>query len=368
MNYKLLIKELFSKFNIDIKKIPQTNLVIESCEKNISVNQKVVEDILKFFKRIPPFYYEDTRKELKIGGAWKKDLLERRKEQLKLINNLDGDGYSKLLENMFKNELITGLWAISYYDKKLIGKKAPNQFISNLKKFKNLTNLDETFLNDGDFGSKWGVKIKDQFVNFVDPYKGVNTFNISNYLNGQNLKKNIFIDFGSGFGSDTVKLTKLLKSPTRFYLIDIPLNLTTAYAYISHNSKFKTTLISDISDLEIEINKDFKDHEVVFVPSIFVKELSSKLKKVDLMYNHGSFSEMDYETIEFYLDTLMKYGPVKALFEINSNEEKENCGNHIEIPSSTFPIPKEFKLIFRAPTINDVFGHRYMQSLYIKEE
>ena len=86
------------------------------------------------------------------------------------------------------------------------------------------------------------------------------------------------------------------------------------------------------------------------------------------MYNHGSFSEMDYSTISFYLKTLLKNGPVKAIFEINSNKDVENTGGHTEIKSSLFPIPKSFKLIKRNQSFNSYFDHRYLESLYVKIE
>ena len=63
----------------------------------------------------------------------------------------------------------------------------------------------------------------------------------------------------------------------------------------------------------------------IFIPTIFAEELSSINPKIKLIYNHGSFSEMDYETVEFYLKTFLT-NDVKYLFEINSNESATNAG------------------------------------------
>jgi len=75
---------------------------------------------------------------------------------------------------------------------------------------------------------------------------------------------------------------------------------------------------------------------------------------------------MDFHTVKFYMDTLLANGPVRAVLEINSNSAIDNAG-FIEVMSSNFPIPPEFKLVCRTPTVNIEFGNRYMQSLYIKK-
>ena len=41
------------------------------------------------------------------------------------------------------------------------------------------------------------------------------------------------VDLGSGFGGDMEKVARWYKGPLKVILIDVPLNITTAFAYIS---------------------------------------------------------------------------------------------------------------------------------------
>ena len=172
------------------------------------------------------------------------------------------------------------------------------------------------------------------------------------------------MDIGSGYGSDVIKTSKLSIKPTRTILFDIPLNLTTAYAYISMNTNKKCFLISSKSDLEILKDDNFSEDHFIFIPTIFAEELSSIKPNIKLIFNHGSFSEMDFKTVKFYLDTLLN-NHVKYLYEINSNDTQLNTGNHIEVTSSTFPLPNEYKLLKRS--ITTIPYHRYLESLYVRE-
>ena len=365
---KKLLQSILNKFGYKLDYIKKHKIKDKICDPNnyIKINETIVTDILEFFTKVPPFYSDDIREELVIAGAWRQDLIEKRRNQLRAINEYDKKSYAKLLENMFRNEMINGMFNISYYDKNLIGSSFPYQFEYNLFMFKYITNLSLDFLCDGDFGNKWGLLNDDKIITFVDPYKGINAYNTSNLLNSIEKDNICYMDLGSGWGSDALKVEKLSNKPTRVILFDIPLNLTTAYAYVSMNTDKECILISSKGDLEILKNNEYTESQFIFIPTIFIEELTKINPKIDLIFNHGSFSEMDYKTVEFYLKTLLTDN-VKYLFEINSNESVLNGGGHIEVESSKFPLPKEYKLIKRSPTINSCLGHRYLESIYIRE-
>jgi len=343
------------------------NTSIEKASEVPPVESAIVESIFNFFAKIPPFYNEDVRSELRIGGSWRADFLEGRKNQLSCLSSLDVERYASLLNCMLQNELIAGQWTIGYYNNKILGSGAPQQFVHNLENFLSITGLNINLLDDGNFGSKWGVRIDNSLITFVDPSKGLNAFNSANFLNTNCGQKAIHLDLGSGFGSDAIKVEKLAEMPLRTILCDLPLNLTTAFAYVSMNTRKKCVLIDSESTLEAQLSSDFSESEFIFVPTIFVEKLAELSGPIDLMYNHGSFSEMDYNAVKFYLDTLLLNGPVNALFEINSNAQIENCG-HTEVPSSSFPIPDSFKLLKRNLGVNNYYDCRYIESLYVRAE
>ena len=361
------IIKFLKKFGFAIIKVNKYSLKhkISDNKKILKVRKNVVFDILNFYDKIPPFYNDSIRDELQIKGAWKDDLIKRRPNQLDAIREKDHEKYSVLLENMFRNEMISGLFSISYFNKKIIGESFNHDFEYSMFMSKYITDLDVDILNDGDFGNRWGLIKDNKVITLADPYKTINAFNTSNMLNSINDSKNIcYMDIGSGYGSDVIKTSKLSIKPTRTILFDIPLNLTTAYAYISMNTNKKCFLISSKSDLEILKDDNFSEDHFIFIPTIFAEELSSIKPEIKLTFNHGSFSEMDFKTVKFYLDTLLN-NHVKYLYEINSNDTQLNTGNHIEVTSSTFPLPNEYKLLKRS--ITTIPYHRYLESLYVRE-
>ena len=118
---KQLSKSLAQKMGFKISRIDKTLLRVSELLITPEVDDKVVDQIFDFFKRVPPFYDDSVRLELKIAGAWRSDFYQRRKNQLDFIDRVNKHAYKSLLKLMLRNELIAGQWAISYYDQNLIG-------------------------------------------------------------------------------------------------------------------------------------------------------------------------------------------------------------------------------------------------------
>ena len=367
-----LAKSIFRRIQVDLRKqyFLDDFLVVES-DHIPSVKPSIVDDIFDFYNKVKPFYDENIRPELKIDGAWKTIFELNRKNQLRFIETQDKSSYAGLLTNMLRNEMVSAQWSVAYYDKKLLNNKAPIQCAKNLDDFKYLTrnnsnvshNIDK--LDDGPFGGKWGINVDGFILNFLDSYKGVNAFNSAQIINFMcDEDRATYIDLGSGIGSDAIKVEKFTDFPLRSILIDVPMNLTTAYAYVSMNSGKRCVLISNIDEFIEILEADFDESEFLFVPTILVEQIGKLGLSIDLLYNHGSFSEMDFDTIKFYLDNFLN-GTVKALFDINSNTSDILSGGHLEVESSSFPIPPAYKLLKRNFSINNYFNHRYIESLYI---
>jgi len=338
-------------------------------QSNFKLGRDITETIMEFYVKIPPFYTADISEALKIAGAWRYDLLNRRKSQLAIIQEGNIIKYEDLLHNMFRNELVTGLLGIAYYDEKLAGRRVPATFIESMDAFRYLTGKLVDDLAYSDFGNRWGYKTEKGIINLGDPNHGIkanNILNILNFLHERKKGKLTLVDLGSGYGGDIEKVARWFNRPIRIILVDIPINLTTAYAYISsgfgRTQDYKLYLVDTASMLKEIISNPSGDTEFIFVPSIFVEVLQSL--EINLLHNSASFSEMDFITIEFYLKTLVNEN-TDFVLEINSNTETLNTGSHLEIPSSKFPVPKTHSLLSRTPTWRTPKGHRYLQSLYI---
>jgi|TARA_B100001964_G_C14156790_1_gene564705 hypothetical protein len=351
--------QYFERKNYGTIYVPRAN-------KNKLLSTEIIETIMKFYNKIPPFYADKVIEPLKIGGAWKDYLLERRTRQLSAIKAKNIDEYKNLLNNMFRNEMTRGMWCHLYYNENVSGKPFPRGFIEEMDGFKYLTGRREDELVCCNFGNGWGYKTERGIIKVNDPSQGIKADIIINILNALNQSRNrklTFVDLGSGYGGDVEKVVMWFNNPIRIYLVDIPLNLTTAYAYISAGfPECKKHLIDSAEKLREITLSDNNEIEFVFVPTLYVEDL--KNIEINLLFNHGSLSEMDYITIEFYLQVLVTEN-TDFLLEINSNTEALNTSNHIEIQNTRFPVPKTHSLLSRTPTWLTPKGHRYLQNLWI---
>lgn len=330
------------------------------------VTNEVVNEIFDFYKKVPPFYSDEIIKPLQIEGAWKKNIEFGRKYQIQAIKDNNLDKYKDLLDNMFCNEMIYAMWEGRYFGSSLIDKKMPSLFLELIDGYKYLTGRKEEDLYFNSIGKPWGYNSSSGIIKTIDPSQGVKAQNIINLLNFINPTNGAVVcDIGSGFGGDMEKLARWYNKPLRIILVDIPLNLTTAYAYISSGfPNAKKTLIKSENYIKETLSTNFTSLEFVFIPTLFVESLKST--KINVVHNHGSFSEMDKPTIDFYLSILLN-DQTDFLIEVNSNKPAVLAKSHIEVASSNFNIPETHCLLSKNPTWHTPKGHRYLNSVYVNK-
>lgn len=359
------IKYIFAKFNLRISKTGVKTLYIEEGKTETKVSKETLSEIFRFFREIDPFYTDELREELQIG-PWEKVLKNKRKNQLKAIRNEDENLYSELLDNLFRSELIIGLWQVGYFDEHPLGSIFSIKHTILLEKI--ICNMygkyEESWIVDGDFGKPWGVAIsKNKIATYNDISYYPYAMNCAKILQSQSKDCPVFIDLGSGIGSVPLKTAKMLKTKSKIILIDVPLNLTTAYAFIKTNSDYDCNLICSLDEFD-KIKDNILDATTFyFVPSSFIEKIPEIINEIDLLYNHGSFSEMKRITIDFYLEILTNRVKCNYVYEINSNNDVLNCVDHNEIPSSDFGFPSHMKLISKYPHMTFP-EDRYVCSLY----
>ena len=292
----------------------------------------------------------------------------RRKAQLAAIDAKNHQAYALLLSHMFRNELVSGMWGISQFEDAQMSGPLPGEFITWVDAFCYLTGRPIEDLAYNDFGARWGVQTSEGIVTVKDVTQGANSQNLVNLLEtvGSISRKPVLVEIGSGYGGEIEKVARWFNKPARYILVDIPLNLTSAYAYIKSGfSDAKISLISDRAVLEKELQTTCTGNEFIFIPTILIESLRNV--EIDILYNHGSFSEMNYATIKYYFDVLLRQGQVGIVFEINSNQKALNCSDHTEVPSSEFPFPDDYRLLMRNPVWLTSSGYRYLQSVWVKQ-
>lgn len=156
----------------------------------------------------------------------------------------------------------------------------------------------------------------------------------------------------------------MVKQPLRIVLADIPLNLTTAFVYLAHIFGVeRVRLVSSIEQLRNVAEHDGPDTFFILVPTIFVKH-AGELFQFDVLNNAGSMSEMDIETVRYYLNSLVKSG-LKYFIETNSNLPGTRNWDHIEVLSREIErmMPPTHKLLGRWHCGLD--ERRYVTSVYV---
>ena len=282
---------------------------------------------------------------------WKGILEKGRKTQIKLIQEKDKEKYHTLQEKMFYNELIDGLWNYNFYKAK---SNCSAKFLSECKMFEMITGKEAKDLVTNKSWECWGLKTTQGMVKYIDPSHGITAFHILTLAD--TLKKSpIILDLGSGYGGLAEKIMIWSTETASIFLIDIPLNLTTAYAYLARIFGMdNVTLVSSKEQLE-KIKAEAG--KFVLVPTSLVSYLDVQF---DIINNTHSFSEMDLATVRYYLETLVR-PKVSYLVETNVNIPKHVFVGHLELMSRNFPIPKTHRLLTKFP---DGIQSRYVTSIY----
>jgi len=312
--------------------------------------------------------------ELEIGGAWAGNISLRRKKQLACIQNNDLEGYTYLVNNMFQNELVDSMWDVLYFSKiNKVFPRLPKKFIQLTDGFQYITDkpLHDLVYSSG--GGEWGMPLGDNIVKPTDPGDGIKAYNLLLATESfSNQSKITVCDLGSGFGGVVEKLARWNKGIARYILIDIPVNLTSAYAYLSFGfDSGSLHLIKSPEQFNDLIGEEFNSNQFILLPSAYVDCL--KGVDINILHNHGSLSEMDEDTIKYYLDTLVTKD-LDYFIEINSSNPEEiglkpyEIGaTHREISSKHYPGISTHKIFSRSPTWLSSCGHRYLTTTYIKK-
>ena len=338
--------------------------------QNYELKSKIVSEILKFNTKCN-YFYENLSiiKELKIEGLWKHYILKYKKKQLDSYLNKNVDEIMILHESMFYNCLLRGIsWNYSYFEERNFNYTAILLFLKDLNLYKIIfKNLDS--LPSNNQIKKWGYKHKNDKINFADVASAVQKNLILNALNLLNEKRKYNImEIGPGFGPLAERLFDENKINT-LILLDIPSTLTTAFYYLS--SKFgldKVKILSSPSDVQKYYNLDDRK-KILLIPTCYY-DLIKNIKNVDLLCNFASFSEMEFDTIKFYLENLPK--EVKLIVSSNSNisassPDPEVMAEVREVISDKFPIPKYFDLVFSTVQIPYFSNWRHKTCVWFKK-
>ena len=125
------------------------------------------------------------------------------------------------------------MWRFSYdYEAKFIHR----DFISDLNNTKKITARSDKKLFSQKDWDIWGYGTGKGIISYATPKHYVQAYNINNLVSGlkHGTENKLILDLGSGFGGMANILADMCKQQLKIVLVDIPLNLTTAFTFLSH--------------------------------------------------------------------------------------------------------------------------------------
>ena len=336
--FRLASHDLHSEFKFFYDPPPKKVAEIQDYESKL----KIVSEILKFNTKCNYFYENlSINQELKIKGMWKNYMLAYKKKQIDTYLSKNTDQIMLLHEGMFYNCLVIGLLGYSSFKDIKFNPTAKLLFLKDLNLYKIIFRSFDSLPSNNNI-KKWGYKNKNNKIQFNDPASLLQTDLVLNSLKLLNKKeKHNIMEIGGGFGSLAERLFEEDKINS-LILLDIPSTLTTAFYYLS--SKFgldKVKILNSSSDVEKYYDL-YDTKKILLIPTCYYN-LIKNIKNINLLCNFGSFSEMDFDVIKFYLQNMPE--EVKIIVSGNSNFSPKNLG-HLETISDKFPIPKKFDLVF----------------------
>jgi hypothetical protein len=266
-----------------------------------------------------------------------------------------------LLEDLFFDELIDGLWNYHYLNKE---KFVSPFMLRDLKIFEQFTGMDKSVLARNDNWRRWGLSMDNGVINYADAFHGIQAHRLINLIKSIGKPVVTVLDLGSGYGGLADLLCRWSDKPINMILVDIPLNLATAYGYLANiYGENRVKLIADTDQLhQNHLSGPLDETQFVLIPSIYVENIAA-IQEIEILHNAASFSEMDFETVEYYLDKLVS-SDLCYLVETNSNLlGSRNYGNFKETLSRDIEalMTTSHDLIARFP---ENHFSRYVTSIY----
>lgn len=370
---------MLAAWGVEVRRIRPNHreIVRNKHEDCVAPNLDLAADIVDFISQVDPFYRgHSVPKPLEIGGAWGGDLRVRRVNQISTYEGKNLHEVALLHNNMFFNELVFGLWRHCYWHEVKTRFYSRGRLDRARREIQHVTSIWPEFMDFPPTAYRkslpqWGFgapapgnsKNPGHTQKVLKTMKSAWLFNqlkmIGNAMELVPEEISGVLEIGSGFGG----LAELLANshPLRtILLIDIPLNLTTCYYFLRQSLPASISVYLHSSSESVRNAKTEGSRGIHLIPSCFYHEVGD-WAGMGLACNFASFSEMDLETVNYYLEGLPS--DVKVLVQVNSNQKKLNTDSHVEVPQDRFSYPKGMKIVQEGPVFTDV---RYKASVRIR--
>ena len=343
----------YSYASIERKRHPKVESQIFDFEepiKKTGIDKEIVTKILNSFA----FKIRDQKND--GTGEWEWLQNNKQKNFIKAISDMDIQGVSDFLINMFKSEATYGYLSPSFQDCKNKLSTVKSDILCNIDtcfEFSDIKNVQDLAT---EFGNPFGLKVNKNIVLPDTPRHYYYGYNIERLLRFKSSNP-LIIEIGGGYGGLCLQNFRRFKSNCTIINVDLyPALITTSY-YLSKNN-----VPLNIIDKN---NQKIQNKTVNLVSSQDMSILASLAKKCDLIFNSRSLCEMNYDTLKNYFDFINNCD-CSFLYHENSNfllfPESEW---HVELMADNFPINNQkFRLLAKYLTPFTGGDGRYREYIY----
>lgn len=328
----------------------------------------------KVLKRISSAYNNSINGQIDIdekyrpGAKWKPQILEKRLNYINALRDSNIPVLAELFSNFFRNSGAVSILKKTLYPefiKPLIGNTRKKRFL--LEVLKDINTWKDYFkaedineLKLPNEGNPFGYLIDNIIV--TGSSCSLNYYAKKLFSLIKNIKEPIVAEIGGGFGGLMFYL--FMQTPNITCLnFDLPEIIVIAQYYLMMAFPEKRFLLYGEPGSEGAISKmQFDGFDAILLPNFKLPDLDDL--SIDAFYNIHSLSEMDFPTIEEYIQQIGR--TTRKYFFHENSVEKRNIGYGFEeVPSDMFLIrDNQFKLIYKT---NAIWNEpRYCEYLYSK--
>jgi putative sugar O-methyltransferase len=332
----------------DIKKdklFNNTNIYQCFQERNNNIsNPEIIERIIKSYNLAKleqeklSSIYGVSNEWIPIYNLYMVDIIEALKSKNK-------DKVSKIYNNFMREDCSVGLHGLpvnmklNYFSQRITIKNRRKyliDFIYRLRLWKslvgNLYNLES--LSVPDIGNPYGLVTDEMFLKTGAEYQHYYAHRIKE-LTKQN-EVNTILEIGAGYGGLAYYLLKDTEN-LKYIDIDLPENMAlTAYYLLNLFPEKKILLYGEDEITESTI----KEYDILILPNFCIDKVSDG--SCNLVFNSYSLAEMSKETIDFYIEHIMR---VTKEYFLHINHNKNSL-----VVADDFGIdPKTFSLMYKVP-------------------
>ncbi|MCW8932308.1 MAG: putative sugar O-methyltransferase [Gammaproteobacteria bacterium] len=285
---------------------------------------------------------EHNKKDSQVGENWFEFLKRTRPEFYDVMKNNDLIKLGELLDNFYRNEMSTGILGGEDGFKQYIN---ANNFIAN---FRNLFNTWKNSVEDKklskvacpEVGNPYGVLLEEHIIhpnNFLNHYRSEFTSNLLS-----DFPKSVVVEVGGGYGGYAHSLFQTDFDGV-YINFDLPENLIVSSYFLKTLYPHKKILCynRDIQKIDDVL---LSEYDMILMPHYMVETMADK--SAELCINTISFSEMDYDNIQYYIS---HFSRISKKYIYHENMLDGGAGYKF-FSESTFPKFKKFKKIFSVPS------------------